>query len=178
MELDIQGAQLGVKPCVLDGHQISWLTGLVMVRVPPAWGSYKGSAGLPGDFYWIDQVSILIDFFGDCGIAARFAGDDQVKGDGFVCVRELISTDWQDSEHSPEDMRDGECLREMGVGQQYTDTAALRGKWIRGSLGQGRLGFLFCVEGWFEAWFGCTDPEVGEQWLIVDPVQDAIGVGR
>ena len=76
-----------------------------------------------------------IDSFGHRGVATWLAGNDQVQGDGFMSMGQLISPDGQDPEHRPKDMGNRQSLREVSVGKKYADATSLGSKWIGCCLG-------------------------------------------
>ena len=60
-ELDVQAAQMGLQPGVLDGNQVGGLIGLAEVRVPHARGRREGITGLPVNPDRVDDGAAFIE---------------------------------------------------------------------------------------------------------------------
>jgi hypothetical protein len=142
-EADVEAAQVGLQPGVLDGNQVCWCTGFVEVRVPHAWRGDKRAAGLPVHADWVDDLVALVETGAHQCVAARLGVQDQIECHRLVAVRELLPTGGQNPKHRPQHMSDGQRLLFRCVGQQRTDPAFVVGAGARCDLVQ--LGHPICA---------------------------------
>ena len=174
---NIKGAEVGVKPGILDGKDVGVFTRFIVVGVPVSRGGDEGGARFPVFPVAVLDHAVGIEFGSDHGVAARLAANDKVESDRFVPVGILDFSLGQEPEHGPQGVRDGAGLGEVGVGKKNADAVGLTGHGVARNLLKFGGGFRVFEHGGMKAFFRGGDTEIAEQGCIVDPVEAGFALG-
>ena len=150
---NVQAPQIGLQARILHRNGVRRGTGLVEVRMPQSWWRDERAARLPIDAGRIDNVAPFVQPGAQQRVAAGLGVEDLIERDPLVAVGSLLLIRWQQAEHRPQHVGDGQRPLLLSVGQQDADPALVVCARARCDLVKPAHRVLApefrCVETWF-----------------------------